>query len=180
MSFSLRHVSCLTIAHKQPIISWTWNHVRQSFRCPLTWGGQVKTDPAKVKAVQGWPVPKPWRELPCFLGFANFYRHFIRNYSQVAAPFTRLTSSKIPSTWPWEAHTVFTKWKQLFASAPILIHPGTNKQFIVDVDASDVAVGAVLSHRYEPQGKRQLYLCHLTPTKQNYNVGDRELLEIIN
>lgn len=120
----------------------------------------------------------PWRELPASLGLLTFTDTSSETTVKLLLP--SLVSPPLPLTWPWEAHTVFTKWKQLFASAPILIHPGTNKQFIVDVDASDVAVGAVLSHRYEPQGKCQLYLCHLTPTKQNYNVGDRDLLEIIN
>lgn len=115
--------------------------------------GQVKTDPVKIKAVVEWPIPDSRRKLQQFLGFANFYRRFVRNYSQVAAPLTRLTSSKVPFIWSPEAHPAFTTLKQLFTSAPILIHPATSKQFIVEVDASNVGVGAVLSKRCGPQGK---------------------------
>lgn len=107
----------------------------------------MKTDPAKIQAVVQWPIPTSRSLLQRFLGFANFYRHFIRNYSQVAAPLTQLTSSKLPFIWGPEAGAAFSKLNELFTSAPILIHPDPKKPFIVEVDASDVGVGAVLSQR---------------------------------
>ena len=61
--------------------------------------GQIKTDPAKVQAVAEWPTPTSRKQLQRFLGFANFYRRFIRDYSKVATPLTRLTSVKIPFGW---------------------------------------------------------------------------------
>lgn len=97
-------------------------------------GGQVKTDLVKVKAVLEWPVPESRKKLQSFLGVAHFYRRFIRNYSQVAAPLTCFTSSTVPFTWPPEAHSAFAKLKHIFTSAPILIHPDTSKQFIVGSD----------------------------------------------
>lgn len=109
--------------------------------------GQVKTDPANVKAVMEWPTPTSCKHLQWFLSFANFYRRFIWNYSQVVTPLTRLTSTKLPFTWSHEADTVFTRLKDLFTTAPILIHPDTSKSFIAEVDASDIGVGAVLSQR---------------------------------
>lgn len=97
-----------------------------SFLGYLLAGGQVKTDPVKIKAVVEWPILDSRRQLQQFLSFANFYRRFVRNYSQVAAPLTRLTSSKIPFIWSPETHSVFITLKQLFTSAPILIHPDTS------------------------------------------------------
>lgn len=82
--------------------------------------------------------------LQLFLGFAHFYRWFIRNYSQVAAPLTCLTSPKVLFTQSSEAHSVFTSLKHSFTTTHILIHPDTTKQFMVEVHASDVGVGAVL------------------------------------
>ncbi|KAI3368115.1 hypothetical protein L3Q82_007842 [Scortum barcoo] len=60
--------------------------------------GQVQVDPEKVIAVAEWPTPTNQKLLQCFLGFDNFYRHFVRNYSQEAAPLTALTSPSCPFT----------------------------------------------------------------------------------
>ncbi|KAI2655590.1 Transposon Tf2-6 polyprotein [Labeo rohita] len=110
-------------------------------------GGQVKTDPEKIQAVIEWPKPITLKQLQRFLGFANFYRRFIRDYSRVAAPLTSLTSSSTPFKWTQEADRAFVKLKELFTSAPVLIQPDPSRQFIVEVDASDSGVGAILSQR---------------------------------
>ena len=60
--------------------------------------GQMKTDPEKIRAVAEWPTPTSRKQLQRFLGFANFYRRFIRDYSKVATPLTRRTSVKTPFT----------------------------------------------------------------------------------
>lgn len=143
--------------------------------------GQVRTDPAKVSAVTEWPRPDSRKQLQRFLGFANFYRRFIRNYSQVAAPLTRLTSTKISFKWTEEAEEAFKELKNRFTSAPILVHPDPNRQFIVEVDASDMGVGAVLSQRSVSDLKLHpcaFYSHRLSSSEQNYSVGDRELLAV--
>lgn len=112
---------------------------------------------------------------------SNFYRRFVWNYSQVAFPLTRLTSTKCPFTWSPEADAAFKKLKHLFATAPILIQIDPNKQFIVAVDASDIGVGEVLSQTAGPSLKLQpcaYFSRRLTPAKRNYDVGDRELLAV--
>ncbi len=107
----------------------------------------ISIDPDKVRAVIEWPVPDSRIALQRFLGFANFYRRFIRSFSQVAAPLTALTSIRSHFTWSEVAQNAFDHLKRLFSSAPILITPDTTRQFIVEVDASDVGVGAILSQR---------------------------------
>ena len=77
-----------------------------------------KMDPAKVQAVSDWPVPKSRVELQRFLGFANFYRRFIRNFGQVAAPLTALTSVKTFFKWSVSAQGAFDLLKKHFTSAP--------------------------------------------------------------
>ncbi|KAL4007327.1 hypothetical protein ACER0C_001179 [Sarotherodon galilaeus] len=141
--------------------------------------GQLRADPAKVKAVVEWPEPKTRRELQRFIGFANFYRRFIRDFSKVVSPLTQLTSPKQPFLWSSSAQQAFAHLKQLFSSAPILIQADLTRPFVVEVDASDSGVGAVLSQRVE--GK--LHPCaffsqRLTQAERNYDVGDRELLAI--
>ncbi len=107
----------------------------------------VRMDPDRVKAVVDWPTPDSRKALLRFLGFANFYRRFIRNFSQLAAPLTALTSTKMTFRWSNAAEAAFTKLRGRFVSAPILRAPDPTRQFVVEVDASEVGVGAVLSQR---------------------------------
>ncbi|XP_014187160.1 uncharacterized mitochondrial protein AtMg00860, partial [Haplochromis burtoni] len=97
--------------------------------------GDLKPDPAKVQAVLDWPKPPDRRQLQRLLGFANFYRRFIRDFSKVALPLTRLTSPKVPFQWDLLAQEVFSCLKEQFATAPILRQPDLSLQFIVEVDA---------------------------------------------
>uniref|UniRef100_A0A8K9UV21 Gypsy retrotransposon integrase-like protein 1 n=1 Tax=Oncorhynchus mykiss TaxID=8022 RepID=A0A8K9UV21_ONCMY len=141
----------------------------------------IKMDPAKVQAVIDWPVPKSRVELQRFLGFANFYRRFIRNFGQVAAPLTALTSVKTCFKWSVSAQGAFDLLKNRFTSAPILVTPDVSRQFVVEVDASEVGVGAILSQRSLSDDKVHpcAYFSHrLSPSERNYDVGNRELLAI--
>uniref|UniRef100_A0A9J8CJF5 Chromo domain-containing protein n=1 Tax=Cyprinus carpio carpio TaxID=630221 RepID=A0A9J8CJF5_CYPCA len=106
-----------------------------------------------VRAVAEWPPPDSRKALQRFLGFANFYRRFIRNFSQVAAPLTALTSTKVPFRWNLKAQEAFNDLKSRFISAPVLSFPDPECQFIVEVDASETGVGAVLSQRSPRDGK---------------------------
>ncbi len=98
----------------------------------------MRMDPDKIQAVVDWPTPDSRKALQRFLGFANFYRRFIRSFSQLAAPLTALTSIKTLFRWSSAAEAAFTKLKSCFVSAPILIAPDPSRQFVVEVDASEV------------------------------------------
>lgn len=144
--------------------------------------GQIKADPAKVKAVAEWPKPETRKQLQRFLGFSNFYRRFIKDYSRKAAPLTRLTSTAVPFKWSGEADTAFSVLKSLFISAPVLSHPDPSRQFVVEVDASDSGLGAVLSQRCPKDQKLHpcaFYSRRLTPAEINYDIGNRELLAVV-
>ncbi len=141
----------------------------------------MRMDPDKVQAVVNWPTPDSRKALQRFLGFANFYRRFIRNYSQLAAPLTALTSTKTMFRWSSSAEAAFSKLKSCFVSAPILVAPDPSRQFVVEVDASEVGVGAVLSQRSSSDDKMHpcAYFSHrLSPAEQNYDIGNRELLAV--
>ncbi|KAI3367781.1 hypothetical protein L3Q82_026217 [Scortum barcoo] len=93
--------------------------------------GCVQADPdlkAKVRAVAEWPIPTNRKLLQRFLGFANFYRRFIRNYSQEAAPLTALTSPSRPFVWSEEAEKAFNRLRTLFTTAPVLVQPDPAQQ----------------------------------------------------
>ncbi len=112
--------------------------------------GHVEMDPKKVEAVLKWPTPTTVKEVQRFIGFANFYRRFIKNFSSVAAPLTALTKGGVTKIyWSSEAEGAFRDLKRHFTSAPILSVPDPERPFVVEVDASDVGVGAILSQRGE-------------------------------
>jgi len=103
----------------------------------------------KVKAVLEWKSPTSLVETQSFLGFANFYRRFIKDFSRVAWPITELTKATITKDWKWtaEAEQAFSELKHRFTSAPILAHFEPQRPVLVETDASDFALGAVLSQR---------------------------------
>ena len=138
-------------------------------------------DPTKVKAVADWTIPTYRKRLQQFLGFANFYRRFIRNYSTVAAPRTALTSPRLTFQWSSAAEEAFSELKTRFSSAPILAFPDPERQFMVEVDTSDSGVGAVLSQRSAEDQKMHpcaFFSRKLSPAEQHYDIGNRELLAV--
>ena len=143
--------------------------------------GEFKMDPEKTSAVEKWPTPTSRKETQRFLGFANFYRRFIRNFSSVASPLHALTSSKTQFHWDHKAEAAFRRLKKSFSTAPILSLPDPALQFIVEVDASDLGVGAILSQRSVKDNK--IHPCaflskKLSPAERNYDIGNRELLAV--
>ncbi|XP_073675909.1 cilia- and flagella-associated protein 74 [Garra rufa] len=142
----------------------------------------VHMEAGKVDAVAKWAEPRTVKELQRFLGFANFYRRFIKNYSLLSAPLTSLLKGgRRVLQWTPEAQQAFDRLKLMFTTAPILKHPDPSRPFVVEVDAADVGVGAVLSQWSDEP--RSLHPCayyskKLTPAEQNYGIGDRELLAI--
>ncbi|KAI2646204.1 Transposon Tf2-9 polyprotein [Labeo rohita] len=141
----------------------------------------VRVDPEKVKAVVDWPTPDSRKALQRFLGFADFYRRFVRNFSQLASPLTALTSPRTTFRWSDAAEAAFAKLKSCFVSAPILVTPDPSRQFVVEVDASEVGVGAVLSQRSATDDKMHpcaFYSHRLSPAESNYDIGNRELLAV--
>ena len=83
----------------------------------------IGMDPAKVFAVLDWPIPKSVKEIQSFLGFANFYRKFIKSYSMLTTPLTNLTrKTKNKFTWTQQAGEAFKQLQAAFTTAPVLTH----------------------------------------------------------
>ncbi len=143
--------------------------------------GQVKMDPQKIQAVAEWPIPTTGKQLQQFLGFANLYWRFIRDYRWVAAPLTCLTSTASPFSWTPEADAAFDGLKKRFTSAPVLVQSDPLQQFIMEVNASDTGVEVVLSQHLATDQKVHpcAFFSHrLSPAEQNYDIGNRELLAV--
>ncbi len=116
-----------------------------------------------------------------FLGVSNFYRRFIKSYSKITTPLTALTCKDKPFSWNPTAQAAFDTLKMAFTSAPVLIHPDPAKPFIVETDASDFALGAIL-FQFGIDGLLHpiaFYSRKLTSAKINYQVYDKELMAII-
>lgn len=142
---------------------------------------QIKMDPQKIKSITEWPTPKNVKDIQSFLGFGNFYRRFIKGYSEITAPLTRLTRKDIPFKWEMEQEKSFQELRKRFTTAPILTTFDPEKTITVETDASDYAVGACLS---QPDQDKKLhpvafYSRTMSPAELNYDIHDKELLAII-
>jgi hypothetical protein len=101
----------------------------------------------KVKAIQDWPEPRKVKDVQSFLGFANFYRHFIHRYSDIVVPLTRLTCKGTPWLFSDDCRSAFHLLKDAFTSTPILTHWVPDTPLIVETDASDYAISGIISIR---------------------------------
>ena len=141
----------------------------------------ISMDPSKVQTVLNWQIPRSVRDVQCFLGFANFYRKFIKNYSNIVMPLTEMTRKNKPFTWSSSAAKAFENLKRAFTSAPILLHADLEKPFIIEADASDFAIGSILS-QVGDDGKLHPIAFHsrkFEAAEINYEIHDKELLAII-
>ena len=105
----------------------------------------VTPSAGRTETVANWPVPKSTKELRSFLGLANFYRRFIHNFAEIAAPLTELTSSKLTFSWTERRQQAFDTLRKALISPPVLDYPTQNDQFVLTTDASDNGIGAILS-----------------------------------
>jgi len=143
----------------------------------------IKMSNEKVEAVLCWRTPSSLTEVQSFLGFANFYRHFLREYSKVVRPLTELTKKSEKGSWAWneEAERAFQDLKKRITTAPILAHFDPGKPVIIKTDALDFVIGAVLSQRDEENRLLPIafHYCKFQPAEINYEIHDKELLAVV-
>ncbi|MBW0542820.1 hypothetical protein O181_082535 [Austropuccinia psidii MF-1] len=134
----------------------------------------------KAQQILNWPPPRNLKALQYFLGFANFYHHFIKNYSKKISSLTSFL--KKDSLFPLneEALRQFHKLKEAFTTAPILSHFSPSLPTTVETYASDYSLGAVLS-QISDSGKHPIafYCRKILPAELNYEIHDKELLGIV-
>jgi hypothetical protein len=136
---------------------------------------------AKVDTVREWKPPKTVRAVREFIGFCNFYRRFIKSFSEVARPLHNLTKEGQWWQWTEREQYAFKELKRRICESPILIHADPTKRFQMETDASNFAYGAVLSQKGE-DGKHHPIAFHsksMSPTERNYSISDKEALAII-
>ncbi len=109
----------------------------------------IKMDPIKLARIRDWPTPTTVKQVRSFLGFGNYYRKFIPGFAHLTQPLHDLTKKNKPWTWTAECQVAFDILKECFTSAPVLMMPDVNKHFVLQTDASDHAIGAVLMQEDE-------------------------------
>ncbi|KAL9967719.1 hypothetical protein ACROYT_G026008 [Oculina patagonica] len=105
----------------------------------------MNTDPAKVERVCEWPVPENATEVKSFLGLVGYYRRFVPNFAQVARPLHNLTQAKVDFVWTLECQLSFETMKTSLSTVSVLSYPDFSEEFILDTEASNHGIGAVLS-----------------------------------
>ena len=104
----------------------------------------VYVDESKIKAIKNWPQPTNLQQVRSFLGLAGFYRHFVKDFSTIAAPLHALSKNNAPFVWGPLQSAAFDELKSLLTHAPILALPNFDKTFEVHCDASGTGIGGVL------------------------------------
>ena len=124
----------------------------------LVGGGMVQPEAAKVEAVRNFPVPTTKKQVRTFLGLSGYYRRFIPQYASIALPLTDLTRKSSPNEVIWTdvCDQAFLKLKSLLCSSPILASPNFQRPFVLQTDASDRGIGAVLSQEDEDSVERPI------------------------
>ena len=139
----------------------------------------VRCDPEKVKAVEKWPAPRSVKEVRAILGTASYYRKFIHNFSQLSAPLTNLLHKGVKFYWSDECQKAFELIKYRLTTAPILAFPSSEGEFILDTDACDHGLAAVLSQILNGEERVIAYASRtLNAAQKAYCVTYKELLAV--
>jgi len=143
---------------------------------------KVVMDPVKVAGVREWPVPENRTNVQAFIGFINFYCHFIQGFSIIARPLFDLTHSDQAWNWGTKKQEAFERLKMAVTTAPTLASPQDSEPFCIEADSLDFTSGAVLSQQLPGEEKWHpvaFYSKSLSLVEQNYEIHDKEMLAII-
>ena len=144
-------------------------------------GKGVSTDPRKVEVIRSCRPPVERSELHSFVGLASYYRRFIQNFASIAHPLTHMLSPSVTFDWTDDCATAFARLKTLLTSAPVLAFPDWSRDFIVDTDMSERALGAVLSQLGDDGLEHPIAFSSrlLLPAEINYDAPEREVLAAV-
>jgi len=141
----------------------------------------VEMQRKKVKGVLNWPAPRNIKEVQTFLGLANYYRRFIKNFAKIAAPLHMLVRKEQKWKWKKEQKEAFEKLKAVFTTESILAILDINREMRVEANALDYTTGGVLLTKCEDGKWRPVaFISKLLNTmEQNYKIYNKEMLAVI-
>ena len=155
-------------------------HAQVTYLGHVVGRGQVAPINAKVEAIADLPAPKGRKAVQRFLGMAGYYRRYCPNFAGVVSPLTKLVSPKQPFVWSDQCQAAFDNVKSMLMSKPILKSPDFNVPFELQIDASDVAAGAVLLQRVDDVLHPVCYLStKFKPYQCNYSTIEKEALSLL-
>ena len=145
-------------------------------------GGTVKPELDKLQAIREFPIPRTKKQIRSFLGITGYYRRFIPNFASIAVPLTDLTRKSEPEKLAWtpKCSEAFEKLKRMLTSTPVIWNPDFQRPFILQTDASDQGVGAVLS-QCDDEGHDHpvaYFSRKLLPREVKYSTVEKECLAI--
>jgi hypothetical protein len=159
-----------------------WSTTRVDFLGYVISKDGIEMAQDKVQCIRDWERPRSLRDVQSFIGFANFYQQFIEGFSKIAKPLSDSTKGS-PKDWIWmDAMTKsFEKLKHCFTTVPILTHFDQHRECIVEIDASDFALGGALSPTAEDKKlhPNAFHSRKFSPAEINYKIHDKELLAIV-
>ena len=141
----------------------------------------VHTDPAKIESVKRIATPQNVAQVRSFLGLAGYYRKFIHNFATLTYPLVELTKKGKPFCWTEVHDTAFSALKASLCATPVLAFPILNRQFVLQTDASDVGLGAILT-QIDGNGNERVvsYASRtLSDCEKNYSATEKELLAVV-
>jgi hypothetical protein len=143
---------------------------------------KMEMDPVQIAGVVDWPTPSNQKEVQSFVGFVNFYQHFVPGFSHHTCPLFNLTMKDVRFIWGLPQEDSFIKLKELVTLAPVLVLPNNDLPFRLEANGSGIAMGVVLSQQsvnnnvWHPVA----FLSKaLNPVERNYEIYDPEMLAII-
>ena len=110
---------------------------------------RVRMEKEKVQGVIEWPVLRSIKDMQKFLGLANYYRWFVKDFAKIAKPLYEMTRKEMKWSWGERQQKAFEELKERFMTEPVLVTPDLDKEMRVEADVSDFAMGRVLSMKCE-------------------------------
>jgi len=136
----------------------------------------IKVDPSKIEAILNWKPPRNITKIGNFLGLTGYYCRFMKGFSMLASPLTKLLQKDVNFQWMDKCQQSFDELKRCLTEAPVFTLPTSSKEYIVYSDASHNRLGCVLMQDWNviAYASRQL-----KPHERNYPTHDLELAAIV-
>ena len=134
----------------------------------------------KIQAIRDWPNCRTLTELRAFMGTAGYYRRFVKDFSSIAAPLYELMKKGVRFVWTAGCQKAFDELKRILTSEPVLALPDDKGTYVLDTDASDYGLGAVLSQQQDGTERVIAYASRtMSRTEQKYETTRKELLAVV-
>lgn len=143
-------------------------------------GSGLLVDPEKIRAMLNIPTPKSTSEVRRILGISSWYRRFVKDYATLVAPLTNLLRKNKRFEWSEECERAWVSVKECLVTAPVLAMPDYEREFVIQADASNFGIGAVLTQNFDDGERVIAYLSRsLSRQERNFSTTEKECLAVL-